>query len=163
MQQKDETFQLYRIFCRIWAAGGTAKFSTESKEGRCSAKLEIENCLKSADEPGATRLQSAKHAKQQTHRPCHRGPASKARSRARAVAFRAGKAAAATEAAAAATEAAAAKKSTQECIKGDCWHYICKYMARKEETSEVQSTTEDTNVWKQVSGRRKGGMAKQKR
>ena len=51
----------------------------------------------------------------------------------------------------------------EECIKGQCWHYICKYMARKEETSEVQSTTEDTNVWKQVSGRRKGGMAKQKR
>ena len=107
MKQKDETFQLYRIFCRIWVAGGRAKFSTESKEGRCSAKLEIETCLKSADEPGATRLHSAKHAQQQTHRPCHRGPASKARSRARAVAFRAGKAAAAaaTEAAAAATDA----------------------------------------------------------
>ena len=66
MKQKDETFQLYRIFCRIWVAGGRAKFSTESKEGRCSAKLEIENCLKSADEPGATRLHSAKHAQQQT-------------------------------------------------------------------------------------------------
>ena len=49
----------------------------------------------------------------------------------------------------------------EECKKGECWHYICKM--RKEEPSEVQSTTEDTNVWKQVSGRRKGGMAKQKR
>ena len=32
---------------------------------------------------------------------------------------------------------------------------------RKEEPSEVQSTTEYTNAWKQVSGRRKGGTAKQ--
>ena len=111
MEHKADIYQLYRIFCRIWAAGGKAKFSTESNEGRCSAKLEIETCLKSADAPGAAGLHSAKHAQQQTHRPVHRGPSSKARSRARAVAFRAGKAAAA-----AATEAAAAKKSTQECV-----------------------------------------------
>ena len=117
MEHKADIYQLYRIFCRIWAAGGKAKFSTESNEGRCSAKLEIVTCLKSADAPGAAGLHSAKHAQQQTHRPVHRGPAQKARSRARAVAFRAGKAAAAaaaaTEAAAAAaaaTEAAAAKK-----------------------------------------------------
>ena len=47
----------------------------------------------------------------------------------------------------------------EKCIRGECWHYICKM--RKEEPSEVQSTTEYTNVWQQVSGRRKGGKAKQ--
>ena len=63
----------------------------------------------------------------------------------------------------------------EECKKGECWHYICKMVAQlpvaqlpvaqlpAEKPSEVQSTTEDTNVWKQVSGRRKGGMAKQKK
>ena len=99
MQHKAETDQLFRIFCRISAAGGKAKFSTESNGGRCSAKLEIETGLISADAPGAAGLHSAKRAHQQTHRPCHRGPASKARSRARAAAFRAGKAAAAAVAA----------------------------------------------------------------
>ena len=99
MQHKAETDQLFRIFCRISAAGGKVKFSTESNGGRCSAKLEIETGLISADTPGAAGLHSAKRAHQQTHRPCHRGPASKARSRARAAAFRAGKAAAAAVAA----------------------------------------------------------------
>ena len=45
-------------------------------------------------------------------------------------------------------------RGMEKCIRGECWHYICKM--RKEEPSEEQSTTEYTNAWKQVSGRRKG-------
>ena len=90
MENRAEIHQLYRIFCRIWAAGGKATFSTQSHEGLCTARLELQTGQPTAGAAGAT--QNVKSAQQRAHR-AHRGPASKARSRARAKAFQAGKAA----------------------------------------------------------------------
>ena len=95
IQNKTEIHQLYRIFCHTWAAGGKATFSTESHEGRCTARLELETGQPTAGAAGVP--QAAKGAHQRAHH-AHCGPTSKARSRARAMAFQAGKAAAAAQA-----------------------------------------------------------------
>ena len=58
------------------------------------AKLEIQLGSPAAPRPGAPSTTSGHPAA--SHRPCHRGPAAKARSRARAAAYQAKKAAAAT-------------------------------------------------------------------
>ena len=68
-----------------------ATFSTQSHEGLCTARLELQTGQPTAGAAGAP--QNVKSAQQRAHR-AHRGPASKARSRARAKAFQAGKAAA---------------------------------------------------------------------
>ena len=50
----------------------------------------------------------------------------------------------------------------EKCITGECVHYTCEMRQEEpiEEPIEVQRTTEYTNDWTQVSGRRKVGTAK---
>jgi hypothetical protein len=50
----------------------------------------------------------------------------------------------------------------EKCITGECVHYTCEMRQEDpiEEPIEVQRTTEYTNDWTQVSGRRKVGTAK---
>ena len=103
-----ELNQLYGTFCRVWAAGGQATLTTTSLGGKVTAKLELELGQPTEARPGAPphhHLRSAtpfsSHgapASGAARRPCHRGPAAKAKSRARAAAYQATKAAAATAA-----------------------------------------------------------------
>ena len=103
-----ELNQLYGTFCRVWAAGGQATLTTTSLGGKVTAKLELELGQPTEARPGAPphhHLRSAtpfsSHgapASGAARRPCHRGPAAKAKSRARAAAYQAAKAAAATAA-----------------------------------------------------------------
>ena len=97
--------QLYGTFCRVWAAGGQATFSTTSLEGIVTAKLEVKLGQPTRARPGAPpphlRTAEAFAAQHQApasgaaRRPRHRGPSAKAKSRARAAAYQAAKAAAA--------------------------------------------------------------------
>ena len=100
-----ELNQLYGTFCRVWAAGGQATFSTTSLEGIVTAKLEVKLGQPTRARPGAPpphlRTAEAFAAQHQApasgaaRRPRHRGPSAKAKSRARAAAYQAAKAAAA--------------------------------------------------------------------
>ena len=100
-----ELNQLYGTFCRVWAAGGQATLTTTSLGGKVTAKLELELGQPTEARPGAPphhHLRSAtpfsSHgapASGAARRPCHRGPAAKAKSRARAAANQASKVAAA--------------------------------------------------------------------
>ena len=99
-----ELNQLYGTFCRVWAAGGQATLTTTSLEGIVTAKLEVKLGQSTGARPGAPpHLCTAKAfpfqheapASGAVRRPCHRGPAAKAKSRARAAAHQAAKAAAA--------------------------------------------------------------------
>ena len=81
-------------YCRIWEAGGQASLTTSTEGGELKAKLEIQLGSPAAPRPGAPSTTSGHPAA--SHRPCHRGPAAKARSRARAAAYQAKKSAAAT-------------------------------------------------------------------
>ena len=103
---RGELNQLYDTFCRVWAAGGQATLTTTSLEGQVTAKLDIKLGHPTSARPGAPPLHhSAANAFASQHqapisgaahrRPCHRGPAAKAKSRARAAAHQAAKAAAA--------------------------------------------------------------------
>ena len=97
---RGELNQLYDTFCRVWAAGGQATLTTTSSEGKVTAKLELELGQPTGARPGApprhlrTASQHQAPASGAARRPCHRGPAAKAKSRARAAAFQAAKAAA---------------------------------------------------------------------
>ena len=96
-----ELNQLYNTFCRVWAAGGQATLTTSSLDGKLTAKLEIELGQATGARPGAphqhevpvsgARLQPPPTGA--PRRPRHRGPAAKAKSRARAAAHQAAKAA----------------------------------------------------------------------
>ena len=48
-----ELNQLYGTFCRVWAAGGQATFSTTSLEGIVTAKLEVKLGQPTHARPGA--------------------------------------------------------------------------------------------------------------
>ena len=95
-----ELNQLYNTFCRVWAAGGQATLTTTSFEGKVTAKLELELGQPTGARPGAPpchRRTASQHQAPESgaaRRPCHRGPAAKAKSRARAAAYQAAKAAA---------------------------------------------------------------------
>ena len=97
-----ELDQLYGNFCRVWAAGGQATLTTTSMEGIVTAKLEVKLGQASGARPGAPppHLRTAKAfqpgapASGALRCPCHQGPAAKAKSRARAAAYQAAKAAA---------------------------------------------------------------------
>ena len=101
-----ELNQLYGTFCRVWAAGGQATLTTSSLGGKVTAKLELELGQPTDTRPGAPPLhlrtgrafpsQRGAPASGAARRPCHRGPAAKAKSRARAAAHQAAKAAAAS-------------------------------------------------------------------
>ena len=102
-----ELNQLYGTFCRVWAAGGQATLTTSSLGGKVTAKLELELGQPTDTRPGAPPLhlrtgrafpsqRGAPPASGAARRPCHRGPAAKAKSRARAAAHQAAKAAAAS-------------------------------------------------------------------
>ena len=97
-----ELNQLYDTFCRVWAAGGQATLTTTSLEGKVTAKLELELGQPTGTRPGAPppHLRTVKAFSSQrgapasgATRPCHRGPAAKAKSRAGAAAHQAAKAA----------------------------------------------------------------------
>ena len=98
-----ELNQLYGTFCRVWAAGGQATLTTTSLEGIVTAKLEVKLGQPTGARPGAPPpcLRTAKAfpfqhqapASGAVRRPCHRGPAAKAKSRAGAAAHQAAKAA----------------------------------------------------------------------
>ena len=97
---RGELNQLYDTFCRVWAAGGQATLTTTSLEGKVTAKLEIELGQPTGARPGAPPRHMSSASQHQApasgaaRRPCHRGPAAKAKSRARAAAYQAAKAAA---------------------------------------------------------------------
>ena len=102
---RGELNQLYDIFCRVWAAGGQATLTTCSLGGKVTAKLELELGQPNAARPGAppphlrhvptfASTSSAAPAPGAARRPCHRGPAAKAKARARAAAHQSVKAAA---------------------------------------------------------------------
>ena len=93
-------------YCRIWEAGGQATLTTSTEGGELKAKLEIQLGSPAAPRPGAPSATSGHPAA--AHRPCHRGPAAKARSRARAAAYQAKKAVAAATASLSSTAAMAA-------------------------------------------------------
>ena len=80
-------------YCRIWEVGGQATLTTITEGGELKAKLEIQLGSPAAPRPGALSATSGHPAA--AHRSCHRGPAAKARSRARAAAYQVKKAAAA--------------------------------------------------------------------
>ena len=116
--------QLYDTFCRVWAAGGQATLTTSSLAGMVTAKLEVQLGQPTAARPGApsphlrhpstfVSTSSAAPAPGAARRPCHRGPAAKAKARARAAAHQAVKAAAsaATSAAASAAASAASRRA----------------------------------------------------
>ena len=90
---RGELQLLMNTYCRIWEAGGQATLTTSTDGGELKAKLEIQLGSPAAPRPGAPSATSGHPAA--AHRPCHRGPAAKARSRARAAAYQAKKAAAA--------------------------------------------------------------------
>ena len=91
-----ELNQLYDTYCRVWAAGGQATLTTTSLGGKVTAKLDVELGQPTDARPGAPppHLRTAKAFSSQhgapasgaARRPCHRGPAAKAKSRARAAA-----------------------------------------------------------------------------
>ena len=91
---RGELQLLMNTYCRIWEAGGQATLTTSTEGGELKAKLEIQLGSPAAPRPGAPSTTSGRPAA--SHRPCHRGPAAKARSRARAAAYQAKKATAAT-------------------------------------------------------------------
>ena len=91
---RGELQLLMNTFCRIWEASGQATLTTSTEGGELKAKLEIQLGSPAAPRTGAPSTTSGHPAV--SHRPCHRGPAAKARSRARAAAYQAKKAAAAT-------------------------------------------------------------------
>ena len=86
---RGELQLLMNTFCRIWEAGGQATLTTSTEGGELKAKLEIQLGSPAAPRPGAPSTTSGHPAA--SHRPCHRGPAAKARSRARAAAYQAKK------------------------------------------------------------------------
>ena len=113
---RGELNQLYDTFCRVWAAGGQATLTTTSLAGMVTAKLEVELGQPTAARPGAppphlrhastfASASSAAPAPGAARRPCHRGPAAKAKARARAAAHQAVKAAASAATSAAASAA----------------------------------------------------------
>ena len=83
---RGELQLLMNTFCRIWEAGGQATLTTSTEGGELKAKLEIQLGSPAAPRPGAPLTTSGHPA---ASRPCHRGPAAKARSRARAAAYQA--------------------------------------------------------------------------
>ena len=93
---------LFDTFCRIWRAGGQATLTTSTKDGQVQANLELQLGLPAAARAGAPspqqRLSSPSsapgHPGATRRQPCHRGPAAKAKSRARAALHQAAKAAA---------------------------------------------------------------------
>ena len=87
---RGELQLLMNTYCRIWEAGGQATLTTSTEGGELKAKLEIQLGSPAAPRPGAPSATSGHPAA--AHRPCHRGPAAKARSRARAAAYQATKA-----------------------------------------------------------------------
>ena len=94
---------LFDTFCRIWRAGGQATLTTSTKDGQVQANLELQLGLPAAARAGAPSPQQRLSSPSSpghpgaTHRqPCHRGPAAKAKSRARAALHQATKAAAAS-------------------------------------------------------------------
>ena len=104
---RGELNQLYDTFCRVWAAGGQASLTTSSLAGMVTAKLEVQLGQPTDARPGAppphlrhassfASTSSAAPAPGATRRPCHRGPAAKAKARARAATHQAVKAAAST-------------------------------------------------------------------
>ena len=115
-----ELNQLYDTYCRVWAAGGQATLTTTtSLEGKLTAKLEVELGKPTDARPGAPppHLRTAcspRHeapASGAVRRPCHRGPAAKAKSRARAAAYQPENAAAAAASAAQESESDSAPAS----------------------------------------------------
>ena len=95
---------LFDTFGRIWRAGGQATLTTSTKDGQVQANLELQLGLPAAARAGAPspsqRLSSPSsspgHPGATRRQPCHRGPAAKAKSRARAALHQAAKAAAAS-------------------------------------------------------------------
>ena len=96
---------LFDTFCRIWRAGGQATLTTSTKDGQVQSNLELQLGLPAAARAGAPspsqRLSSPSsapgHPGATRRQPCHRGPAAKAKSRARAALHQAAKVAAASD------------------------------------------------------------------
>ena len=107
---RGELQLLLNTFCRIWEAGGQANLTTSTDGGKLKAKLEIQLGSPAAPRSGAPSTTSGLPAA--SHQPCHRGPAAKAQSRARAAAHQAKKAAAATISSTAAIAAGSGEASS---------------------------------------------------
>ena len=97
-----EMNMLYDSFCRLWANGSNASLSTTCSGGKVTAKLEVELGKPSEPRPGAPRRRTATPLSTQgtqasgapRRKTTHRGPAAKAKSLARAVAYQASRTAA---------------------------------------------------------------------
>ena len=94
---------LFDTYCRVWRAGGQASLTTSTKDGLLEANLKLQLGDPAAARAGAPppqqRLSSPSlspgNPRATRRRPCHRGPAAKAKSRARAALHQAANAAAA--------------------------------------------------------------------
>ena len=83
MDRRREIHHLYGQFCRVWSAGAKAKMEISSENGAIRASLEFD--LGRIDVPKDATIATDGPLDTETCRVrCHRGPASKARSRARA-------------------------------------------------------------------------------
>ena len=94
---------LFDTYCRVWRAGGQASLTTSTKDGMVEANLKIQLGPPAAAWAGApppsqrwSSPSSSPGHPGAARRPCHRGPAAKAKSRARAALHQAAKAAAAS-------------------------------------------------------------------
>ena len=91
---------LFDTYCRVWRAGGQASLTTSTKDGLVEANLKIQLGHPAAARAGAPPPQhrvfssspSPGHPGATHRQPCHRGPAAKAKSRARAALHQAAKA-----------------------------------------------------------------------
>ena len=94
---------LFDTYCRIWRAGGQASLTTSTKDGLVEANLKLQlgppAAARAGAPPPSQRLSSPSSSPGNPgaarRQPCHRGPAAKAKSRARAALHQAAKAAAA--------------------------------------------------------------------
>ena len=94
---------LFDTYCRVWRAGGQASLTTSTKDGLVEANLKLQlgppAAARAGAPPPSQRLSSPSSSPGNPgaarRQPCHRGPAAKAKSRARAAMHQAAKAAAA--------------------------------------------------------------------
>ena len=99
---RGEFALLVDTFCRVWGAGGQATLTTTTKDGQVQAKLELQLGHPADARPGAPGVQHRLSAGKSSapppghpgaaRRPRHRGPAARAKNRARAALHQAAKA-----------------------------------------------------------------------
>ena len=99
---RGELALLVDTFCRVWGAGGQATLTTTTKDGQVQANLELQLGHPADARPGAPGVQHRLSAGKSSapppghpgaaRRPRHRGPAARAKNRARAALHQAAKA-----------------------------------------------------------------------